>query len=287
MVGKYQSESVMSACFPDRWMCAPEDPQYDSATRMNVGPVIAPSGNFGVIVEPHQRVRIGAAFQLPFYINAPSVSESRVPSAAVFQNAYQQGDSADVKMNFPWVLRMGVETLWERFRAEFAVVCEGWSMHDSIRIIPDNIVLRDVFTLADDYRIMEQIVPRHFKNSWSFRLGAETFFKVKQHQIDLRAGLMYETSAVPKKYMSTLTIDANKVIAALGGGFHLGKNWRFDAVVARTFAPSVYVPADEASIQMPSSVQANQPDPALRDYVNGGTYKANATIIGAGVAVDY
>ena len=285
--GKYTSQGVMSACLPDRWVCAPEDPEYDSFNRMDVGPVIAPSGNFGLTLTPHPRVRIGASFQLPFHVNAKSVSESRIPSAAVFQNAYPEGDRADVIMSFPWVARAGVQVDFDPVRAEFAVVTEGWSVHDEIKLIPHGIVLRNVFTLADDYRIMPQTIPRHFKDTWSFRLGGEMSLDVGGYALDVRAGIMYETSAVPKPYMSLLTIDANKVIPSIGAGFHLMEGLRFDAVLARTFLPKVRVSSDEAKIQMPSSVLANESDPEMRDYVNGGLYKATATIIGLGLAYDY
>ncbi len=287
LLGKYRSESVMNACLPDRWMCAPEAPDYDAATKLEVGPIFAPSGNLGILLDPHPNIRIGISYQLPFRVDAPATTQVRVPSAAVFQDAYQQGDQAQVQMDFPWVARVGVEGRWPRFRGEVAWVYEAWSLHDEIRITPDDIVLRDVLTFPDEYRITPQTIVRNFQDTWSLRVGGETYFDIGSYQLDLRGGVMYEKSAVPREYLSTLTIDLDKIVVGLGGGIHVGKNWRFDWVIARTFTTAVDVSTEEAKFEMLTPVRANKPDPELRDYVNAGRYEANATVLGLGLAVDY
>ncbi len=287
LAGKYRSVSMMNACLPDRWMCAPEAPDYDALTMIDVGPILAPSGNFGIQFDPHPHVRLGASFQLPFYVRAPARSKVRIPSAAVFQDAYQQGDEATVEMDFPWVGRVGVEGRWEKFRGEVAYVYEAWSMHDEIKITPKDIVLRDVLTFPDDYRVTPQTILRNFQDTWSIRLGGETWIELGSYQLDLRAGVMYERSAIPKPYLSTLTIDLDKIIVGLGGGIHVTPTWRIDWMVARTFNTPVDVSPHEANIEMHTPVRANQPDPSMRDHVNAGHYEANATLLGLGLAVNY
>jgi long-subunit fatty acid transport protein len=205
----------------------------------------------------------------------------------VFQDAYQQGDEATVEMDFPWVGRVGVEGRWEKFRGEVAYVYEAWSMHDEIKITPKDIVLRDVLTFPDDYRVTPQTILRNFQDTWSIRLGGETWIELGSYQLDLRAGVMYERSAIPKPYLSTLTIDLDKIIVGLGGGIHVTPTWRIDWMVARTFNTPVDVSPHEAKIEMHTPVRANQPDPSMRDHVNAGHYEANATLLGLGLAVNY
>ena len=64
----------------------------------------------------------------------------------------------------------------------------------------------------------------------------------------MRAGLSFETTAIPRPYLSLLTIDMDKITLAVGGGLHVGEHWRFDLTYAHLFARSVEVPAAEAKI---------------------------------------
>ena len=190
-------------------------------------------------------------------------------------------------MNFPWIARMGVEFRLPRFRGELAYVYEAWSMHDKIVVTPENIVLRDVLTFPDEYQITPQTIVRNFQDTWSIRLGGETMLDVGSYQIDLRAGVMFERSAIPDAYLSTLTIDLDKVVVGLGGGLHVTDDWRIDWMIARTFTRPVDVDTDKAKYEMLSPLPANKADPKYRDYVNAGHYEANATVLGLGLAVDY
>ncbi len=287
LVGQYRSQTVMSSCLPDRWMCAPEDPSYDATTQLHVGPIFAPSANLGVMFDPIPTIRLGASYQLPFHVDSPATTEVRVPSAAVFQNAYQQGDEARVTMDFPWIARVGIEGRWPGFRAEVSYVYEAWSMHDQIRITPKDIVLRDVLTFPDEYRITPQTIIRNFRDTWSVRAGGEIPIDIGAYQLDLRGGVMYEKSAVPEENLSTLTIDLDKIVVGLGGSLHVTDKWRFDWMIARTFTTPADVSTREAAFEMLTPVRANKPDPEFRDYVNAGRYEANATVLGLGLAVEY
>jgi long-chain fatty acid transport protein len=96
--------------------------------------------------------------------------------------------------------------------------------------------------------------------------------------MDLRGGLSYETSAIPRPYLSLLTIDMDKVTLAVGGGVHVGEHWRLDMSYAHLFASSVNVPADEAKIPRVNPIVGNAPFEA----VNGGRYSASADLVGVG-----
>lgn len=285
LIGNYRSQLMMSTCLPDRFVCAEEQPDFDSVSQLDVGPIWAPGGNFGITIKPDESVRIGASYQLPFSVNAPATVQVRVPPNAFFDEAYQDGDKAKVKMKLPWVARAGVEVRSSHVRGELAFVYEAWHMHDKIEITPENIVLRDVAMFPAEYRITPQVVPRNFQDTWSLRLGGEGWVDVGGYRLDVRGGVMYEKSAVPKEYLSTLTIDLDKIILGAGGSLHISDTWRFDGMVAHVFGQSVDVDPTEARYPLLNPVRATPP--TYPDYVNGGKYEANATILGVGLAANY
>lgn len=285
LTGYFQTEVVFSACVPDRFICAPEQPEYDAYSQLRVGPIFAPSGVLGAIFVPSEIVRLGASFHLPFWISSPATVSVRLPSAAVFDNASQDGDEAGVDFQLPYTLRFGVELRpTENVRFETGFAYEGWSMHDTIDVEPENIVLRNVEAFPASYSVAPLSIQRGFENSWSARVGGEIGFEVGSYLIDLRAGVMYEKSAIPPAYLNASTIDLDKTTFALGGSLHIGK-WRFDGVVARVLGTPVDVGLTEQRVPAVNPVQANPP--ARPHYINAGHYEANATVLGVGLVYQF
>src|SRR5262249_9144197 len=101
---------------------------------------------------------------------------------------------------------------------------------------------------------------------------------------DVRAGLSFETSAVPSDYLSVLTFDSAKMTPSLGASMHIGKV-RLDLVYAHTFAFDVTVDPKDAKLAQVSPVAAK---PSVnRNYINGGLYSARADVIGLGMAYTF
>ena len=286
LVGTFKSRVVFSASPPDRVISTPEDPQYDSLSQLNVGPIVAPSGNFGIIAVPDKHVHVGASAQLPFLINAPATINVRLPTAAVFDKATQDGTAARVRFELPPVLRFGVEYRTDLgdesdLRVEAAYVREFWSVHDSIDVRPDNVRLFNITGFPSPFGVAPISLPRHFKDSNSFRLGGEYSTKslIKANRIDIRAGASYETSAIPQEWVSPLTYDANKIILGGGASLHAGEHWRLDAVGALVLLGSTTVTPAEAQVPRVNPVQGN---PTKTESINGGEYSARAIILGVG-----
>jgi long-chain fatty acid transport protein len=286
LVGTFKSRVVFSASPPDRLISSPEDPTYDSLSQLNVGPIIAPSGNFGIIAIPEKHVRLGASAQLPFWINAPAKIQVRLPTAAVFDKAYQDGEDARVRFRLPPVLRFGAEYRMDlgdetTLRLELAYVREFWSLHESIDVRPENVKLYDITGFPSPFGVAPISLPRHFQDSNSFRLGGEYSTKsiFKSNRIDLRAGASYETSAIPEEWVSPLTYDANKIIGSAGASLHAGENWRLDAVAALVLLNGTQVAPDTAQVPRVNPVQGN---PTKTESINGGEYSARAIILGVG-----
>jgi long-subunit fatty acid transport protein len=101
--------------------------------------------------------------------------------------------------------------------------------------------------------------------------------------MDVRAGVAYETSAVPPAYLSLSSLDFTKWIASIGGSLYVGDRWRFDAVLAHVFAQSVYVDPDQAQIPRINPLPGRAP----LEAVNGGQYDASADVIGVGLVYKF
>lgn len=285
LAGNFNTRVAVSGCVPERFLCAPEDPEWDVLSELSVGPIVAPTGQAGVIWIPDPKWRVGLSFQAPVYVRASATVRARLPATPIFEQAYQEGEDADVEFDLPWNLRVGVETrVIDNLRLELGAGFERWSMHDTITIDPDGMTLKDVAAFPETYSLPTIDFPRNFQDSVSVRLGGEYSFQLLDHSWEGRAGMSFETSAVPAEYLSVLTIDSSKVTTALGLGVHVGQ-FRFDAVYAHIFASGVDVDPKAARIAQISPVDANAPKNP--NYINGGSYSASADVIGLGVAYTF
>jgi long-chain fatty acid transport protein len=279
VVGVFQSTVTFSVSPPDRLVAAPEQPEFDAQTRFRVGPIFAPSGSLGVVWAPIKELRLGGSYMLPTVISAPARFDVRLPSSAIFDNAHVDGHDAHVRFKLPPILRLGIEGRpTSDLRVELAYVREFWSVHDALELTPEDVSFGGVAGLPKKVPLPPIRFARNFEDSNSFRLGGEYTFPIWGYPMDLRAGLAYESSAVPPAYLSLLTIDMQKTTLSLGGGLHVGEHWRLDAVYAHLFASSVNVSPDEAKIPRVNPIPGNAP----LEAVNGGRYSVNADLIGVG-----
>ncbi len=281
LVGNFTSTVVMNANPKDRLLAAPEDPAYDGLSRIAVSPIVAPSGNLGVTIVPDRHVRIGVSGQAPTHVGAPATVDVKLPSAPVFNDARQVGDSAEVSFDLPPIFRAGVEVRpLDRLRVELAYVLEFWSVHKSINVDPNNLAIDGITGFPSPYKVNAITVPRDFQDSHSFRLGGELGIPVGEYVVDARLGLAFETSAIPTAYVSPLTIDMDKLTLSLGASFHASAHWRFDAVYAHVFGFDTTVSPSQAAIPQINPVRGN---PTATESVNGGSYAARAEVVGVGV----
>ena len=204
----------------------------------------------------------------------------RLPNAALFNSATVNGDSGRVSFNLPGVFRAGVEVRpIDALRVELAYVRELWSDHTEIDINPSNITLSGITGFPNNYKVAPIVIPRHFQDSSSLRLGGEYGLAIGDYRLDLRAGVAIESSAVPPAYESALTIDMNKLTVSGGLGFHLGAHWRFDFVYAHVFGETVTTSPSAAAVPAINPVQGN---PTATIPINAGTYTAQADVVGVG-----
>jgi len=182
-------------------------------------------------------------------------------------------------------VRAGVEARpFDKLRVEAAVAYEGWGVHDAIRVDPQGVALKNVIGFPERYYIPSVNLPRNFQGAFSARFGGEYAIPVGKMQLDVRAGVGFETSAVPNEYLSVLTIDSNKIQPSIGAGLHVGA-LRLDLVVSQVIMFSQDVDPKTAKIAQVSPVVANAP--AKPNIINGGSYSASATVIGLGASYSF
>jgi long-chain fatty acid transport protein len=285
LTGVFRSTVVFSGCVPERFFCAPEAPDWDVLAELNAGPIFAPTGQIGAIVIPHAKVRIGASFQLPIWVRSGATIRNRMPRADVFANASQEGEDADLGFELPWSARLGVEARpTEDLRIELAGSYDGWGMHDAIRVDPDGIALKNVTGFPEKYYIPSIALERGFQDSFSVHLGGEYGFTAVGLGVTARAGVSYDSSAVPRDRLSVLTIDGHKITPSVGASLNVGP-FRFDVTYAHVIMPETAVPVGEAKIQQVIPVRANPPENPT--YINGGIYNARANILGLGATFTF
>ena len=285
LTGVFNTRATFAGCVPERFLCAPEEPSWDVAAQLSVGPIFAPTGSLGMQWLPHEKWRVGASFQLPVWVRSHATLNARLPATPVFEKAAQSGTGGNVAFDLPWTLRAGIEMrAVDNFRLELSGAFDRWSMHDNITLTPDRIAFTNVAGFPANYYIPPVQLPRHFQDSGSVHLGGEYHFKAGGLEWDVRAGASFETSAIPTNYLSVLTIDQNKVTAALGGSLYWNK-LRLDFVYAHVFGFNVNVDPKTAQISLISPVQANPPKSP--DIINGGNYSARADVLGLGLAYTF
>jgi long-chain fatty acid transport protein len=263
-------------------LASSQNAAYDAAAQLTAGPIFAPTPNAGIIVAPIEEIRFGLSGQGPFVVNAPATLQMRLPSAAIYDNAYQDGTSAHLHFVLPAIIRAGIEVRPAKgLRVEAAYVREFWSEEQTIDIQINSISLNNVSaSLLGKQVLLPNIqFPRNFQDSNSYRLGGEYEYSLGGYKAATRLGVSYETSAVPVDWLSISSLDFNKVVASIGGSIYLGDHWRFDAVYAHVFEMSQYVDPAIARLQPENPISGNPSN----NPINGGSYTAEADVVGVGM----
>jgi len=284
LTGSFVARQALSSC-PATITCAPEDPQWDAMASLNVGPLFAPTANFGVQFTPHPMIAFGASYQLPYDVDASAKLRVRLPSASYYDGAQVSGDTAQVAFRLAPIARVGVEIRpLPNTRVELAGVWEGWSVHERIDINPEGISLTNVRGVGT-YQVGPLSMNRQFQDTWSARLGAEHLADLgRGFGLQARVGISYETSATPNQFTNALTVDTDKFVGSLGASLHYG-HFRFDAVFAYMFATSVVVDPRAAALYPVEPFRSNGQAPRIA--INGGTYDFSVNVVGLGARYQF
>lgn len=278
LVGNFASQQTASAC--DGVICTPpESPLFDTRIQIISRNIVAPGLHAGLLLEPASWLRIGAAWESGFTIDNDAELRIRLPSDDAYVNAYLDPSEPDAKVRFrlPWEARFGVEVRdADALQVEAAFVWTHWSAHDSIELDPGETAIRDIFQIGA-YELDTIVVERGFEDTWSARLGGEYAPLLGgERPLALRAGLMYEPSAIPDETLTPLTADLDKLLVSLGVGYKAG-DVVFDATIAHVFMQERDVSTSRAMQTSPL-----RPPYAGRTPIGNGLYQGRATLFGFG-----
>lgn len=300
--GSFAARTALSAC--DGVICSfPEDPEYDGIAQLTFNPIFTGIGAMGLIWDPGP-VRLAFSMMTPFVFSGGADIRVRAPSAAAFSGAFTRtraGDCANVsdeeiaaargagrshrcettiadfRLDFPWILRFGVQLdAIENFALEAAVVWETWSVQQEASIRPQDVWIVDSLGFLD-YEVGPLSIPRRMGDTVSVRLGGEyTIDEVAQ----IRAGGYFENGAFSDEYLQALTIDSDKVVVAIGGSVRAFDGVWIDAMAgyAHLFPRSVRT----SRVPQPNPIR---PAPAEAVYVGNGDYTMTAPFFGIGLRV--
>ena len=280
LMGTVRTTITFSASPQDRLIGAPEQPEYDAAAALEIGPIFAPSLSAGVIAVLDPRVRVGISGQMATHIESEGVLQVRLPTSVAFDTARVNGDTVHVEFEFAPILRFGVEVRPDdSLRVEATWVREFWSVHDVIHVEPRGMSIDGIIGMPPSLAMPNIDIVREFQDADSFRLGVEWTTDLGERTLDLRAGLSYDTGAVPSEYISLSSLDFDKTIVGLGASLHIDDHWRFDALYGHVFGADASVDPASAKIPRVNPLSGNAP----LEAINGGDYSVSADLIGLGL----
>ncbi|MFO0681472.1 MAG: outer membrane protein transport protein [Sandaracinus sp.] len=309
--GSFAARTAMSAC--DGVTCAfPEDPDFDGTAQLTLNPAFTAIATAGVTWDAGP-VRLGLSVMTPYALNGTAQIQLRVPSAATFDGAFVrnragacaavpdsaiqssidagqthpcQGTQADINLDFPWVVRFGVQLeAIENLNLEAAVVWETWSLQREASVRPRDVWFANALGGALDYQVGPLSIPRHMRDTVSVRLGGEYTI---DHFVQIRLGGYFETGSFDDAWLQALTIDSDKLVFAGGVGIRVDGGFWIDAMVGYAHL----FPHNVTNSQVPEPNPIRPPtmaaDPSMRTagdptYVGNGTYNMTAPFFGVGI----
>ncbi len=275
--------------------CGTDSPSDDIRMDLSTVDPARLSWNAGVLVEPASWLAIGASVQPQIdYRTEGSMTVTFSEDNTLVRPELTTGtftdDDVTVDATLPWIARLGVQLApSERARVEVAGTWTQWSAMSALRItdIDLSLTTREDGVLKGEPIVVTDDVPfsTGFVDSWSARLGGEYDIVPA---VRARAGVAYETSAVPSDYVSVFMVDGPKLALAAGATARIGKRVSLNAsfmdqlIFPRTIEDSRY--AQQAIFvdfnnQFATTVTTGK-------VVGNGELSSNVIVGGLGVSVD-
>ena len=120
-------------------------------------------------------------------------------------------------------------------------------------------------------------IPRLYENALSVRVGGD--YELIAERLWLRAGGLWEESAVPTETLSVLQVDSDKFALGLGATWRVSPSVRIDLGYSHIF----YVSQDVTDSVVE---QLNPTNPEGAIVVGNGRYESSADLLGIGARFD-
>ncbi len=226
--------------------------------------------NIGLLYAPCQKIDIGISYRSKVDMKIENGStEFDVPSSlAPF---FPEGNTFDASLPLPSVFSTGLNY---HFNDQLDVGVQfdwvGWSAYKSL----------DFDFRENTPRLEDTSSPRNYEDSWVLHFGGE--YKLESN-IQLRAGIYFDTTPVQDGYMTAETPDNNRIGMTTGIGYSPNDHLQIDVSF-------LYIKAAKREQTIAQTIAAGtyNPDPkdGSRDVLPG-SYKLNAFIPGFSVAYKF
>lgn len=282
MLVYFRSRIMLSSC--TGVMCRPEQVDFDTLV-LAQALALTPSFNLGAMYRPVPWLRLGLAFQFPFFIrSATGTVDARLPANELFNGARVTGRAADLSLNLPPVLRFGIEfaALRDRLHIELAYTAEFWVIQDQISFTPQGIAIENLKGIGT-YQLGPVALDRQMQTTHTVHLGLEA---VVWKYFGARLGGMFETSGMPDATLTVLTPDGDKGMVSLG--VFLPKvrfghtDWRLDLSYGRIIQPDRVVAAADSKIYPSNPIRPPATYPPGVGGIGGGRYEVSYDLISFG-----
>lgn len=186
-----------------------------ASVNLNGKTEIAVGFNIGAMYNINEQWTVGASYRSKMDMKVKS-GEAHVSYANEMAQTLT-GETLDLinnanfkaQMPCPWVLSLGASYKpTDRLTLAFDARLTGWHAYKTL-----NVEFLDEQLVANG---LNQYIPKHYNNSWCFSLGAEYALT---DRLDLRAGLMVDTSPVDKNYYNPETPGMTKIEPTVGLSF--------------------------------------------------------------------
>lgn len=209
------------------------------------------SASVGVMFKPTDCLRLGVSYQ-----SQPNFGEMTLDGTLTNKYGPTEPFTVDVQMRqqLPDSIRVGgVWRAAEKATLHFAADFQRWSVFKDQCLVQTGVgEAKCVFkpdgsldTGAGGANVLVDI-PRDWNDTFSIRGGGTYELNDK---LELNAGVMFDSNAVPDETLEPALIDTNKIIAQLGGRYDISKNVAltstlgYVAYLSRTTTPRAVDPA--------------------------------------------
>jgi long-subunit fatty acid transport protein len=257
------------------------DPKNDTTATFAGSNGIKPAFVLGATVLPTKTLAIGLSWRPRLDFAADGTLKTVGPDWAK-TSSWQVGDTAQLQLKFADMVRLGAQWRprpdWE---VEVDAVYEAWSALKEVRIKTSNINVKTSFDTSKP--VPDIVFPHVFQDTISLRLGGE--HELLADRLRLRAGYMYETSAVPTKYVSVDFPNWARHVASVGASLHVYDAW-IDLAYAHHFVATQTV-TDSVIEQKETPAVLPGMDAPKAAVVGNGTYEAGMDIVSLALRVPF
>ena len=266
---------------------APVGEIHDIDIHISAADYRAWSWNLGLLIEPSARWALGASVASARTYDATGELEVAFaegnPLAEFIEEEAVTDDDVTVLISMPLIARLGFAYRpLSALEVELAMVYEAWSILEETTVTGLDITLTS--TTGEIYITDDVDLPAGFQDAVSVRLGSEYD---PTDSLTLRAGGLWESSAVPTKSLGVNVVDSRKWGAGAGLTYTFAEGFDLDVGVMKLFMREQTVRDSDLEMALLGIDLLALDEAGLVDgeNVGNGKYRSNATLAAIGLHI--